>query len=245
MQGQIPEKKTQFAKALMELRWLILNGEFAIDSRLPETALAERLGISRTPLRQAMDRLVEEGLLERQKTGGCKVASFSMDDIYDAIELRGVLEGTAARLAAERGADPALAGECRQVIEGLDEAVFGGDQIDFPRYVRLNARFHDIVGSLSASRLVKREVEKASRLPLASPSAFLQGQELVPDFRESLKKAQLQHREIFEAIISREGARAEALAREHARLARQNLNYVMSDKSGLAERVPGLALVSA
>lgn len=245
MQEKRPEKKSQFAKALMELRWLILNGEFKASGRLPETALAERLGISRTPLRQAMDRLVDEGLLERQETGRCNIASFSMDDICDAIEIRGALEGTAARLAAERGPDPVLANECRRVIDGLDEAVFGSTEIDFSQYVRLNAQFHDLVSSLSGSRLVEREVQKASRLPLASPSAFLQGQELVPDFRESLKNAQMQHKAIFEAIVNHEGARAEALAREHARLARQNLNYVMNDKTGLAERVPGMALVSA
>ena len=180
MQGKRPEKKTQFAKALMELRWLILNGEFEANSRLPETALAERLDISRTPLRQAMASLVEEGLLERLETGRCRIASFSMDDICDAIEIRGALEGTAARLAAERGPDPDLCNECRHVIDGLDEAVFGQDQIDFPQYVQLNARFHDLVSSLAGSRLVKREVAKASRLPLASPSSFLQGRNWFP-----------------------------------------------------------------
>jgi len=245
MNTAIPEKQTQFAKALLELRLLVLNGAFAASSRLPETQLAERIGISRTPLRQAMDRLVEEGLLERLPAGGCRVASFSMDDIIDAIEIRGVLEGTAARLAAERGPDPEAAEECRRVLDRLDEAVFSPDGIDFAAYVRLNARFHELVATMSASRLVKREVEKAARLPLASPSAFLQGQELVPDFRESLKHAQHQHRAIFEAILNREGARAEALAREHARLARQNLDHVMSADPSLAERVPGLALVSA
>jgi GntR family transcriptional regulator of vanillate catabolism len=245
MNTAIPEKQTQFAKALLELRLLVLNGAFAASSRLPETQLAERIGISRTPLRQAMDRLVEEGLLERLPAGGCRVASFSMDDIIDAIEIRGVLEGTAARLAAERGPDPEAAEECRRVLDRLDEAVFSPDGIDFAAYVRLNARFHELVATMSASRLVKREVEKAARLPLASPSAFLQGQELVPDFRESLKHAQRQHRAIFEAILNREGARAEALAREHARLARQNLDHVMSADPSLAERVPGLALVSA
>ncbi len=239
-----PQKKSQFAKALLELRLLILNGEFKANSRLPETALAERLGISRTPLRQAMARLVEENLLERMSSGGCKVASFIMDDICDAIELRGVLEGTAARLAAERGVDAEMADECRQVLDELDDAIYGADEIDFPRYVKLNARLHDLFGSLCGSKLIKREVEKASRLPLASPSSFLQGQELFPDFRESLKKAQQQHKAIFDAIIHREGSRAEALAREHARLARENLNYVMNDKPGLADRIPGMALVS-
>lgn len=239
-----PEKTTQFEKALQNLRLLVLNGDFEPSSRLPEIALSERIGISRTPLRQAMARLVEEGLLERLDTGGCRVASFSMEDIVDAIEIRGVLEGTAARLAAERGADPILMEDCRVVLAKLDEAVFETPNIDFTRYVPLNAQFHEILRALAGSRVVRREVERATRLPLASPSAFLQGQETVPDFREGLKIAQSQHRAIFDAILRHEGARAEALSREHARLARQNLDYVINTNPSLAERVPGMALVS-
>ena len=64
------DRKTQFDKALLGLRSLVMSGEFAASTRLPEVALAERLGLSRTPLRQAMDRLVAEGLLERIETGG-------------------------------------------------------------------------------------------------------------------------------------------------------------------------------
>lgn len=243
--GTAANRTTQYSRALLELRWLVLNGEFESRTRLPETALAERLGISRTPLRQAMARLVEEGLLEQLDTGGCRVASFSMDDIFDAIEIRGVLEGTAARMAAERGAKPELAEECREVLEQLRVAVFGSNRVDFSSYVPLNAQFHRLIARLSGSRVIVREIERAVRLPLASPSAFLQGQELIPDFRASLKYAQLQHEAIFSAIINREGARAEALAREHARLARQNFEFVLNLDPRLAERVPGMALVSA
>ena len=82
------DRGTRVEKAVIGLRGLILSGEFAAGSRLPEVAIAERLGISRTPLRQAMDRLVNEGLLERIASGGCRVAQFHLEDIYDAIELR-------------------------------------------------------------------------------------------------------------------------------------------------------------
>jgi len=239
------ERNAQFTRALAELRSMVLRGQFEASHRLGETSLAERLGISRTPIRQAMDRLVQEGLLERIETGGCRVASFSFDDIVDAIELRGVLEGTAARLAAERGADPDLLEEAGSVLKGLDAAVADPGRIDFPSYVRLNARFHDLIARMSGSAMVVREVKRAARLPVASPSAFLQGQEVIPDFRDSLTRAQSQHRAIFDAIVSREGSRAEHLTREHARLARQNLEYVMNEKPSLAERVPGLALVSS
>ena len=239
------EKTSQFEKAQLRLRFLIMNGEFKPNSRLAEVAISKRLGISRTPLRQAMSRLAEEGLLQRLETGGFRVAAFTMDDIIDAIEIRGVLEGTAARLAAERGPDPALMDECRDTLTALDQAAGAGGEIDFAAYVRANARFHVILRGLSGSRVVCREVERAVSLPLASPSAFLQGQETVPDFRASLVIAQAQHRAIFDAIKHGEGARAEALCREHARLARQNLDHVLHVKPSLAERVPGMALVLA
>ncbi|MDF0603010.1 GntR family transcriptional regulator [Psychromarinibacter sp. C21-152] len=238
------DRPSQYEKALRGLRTLILNGQFEANTRLAETALAERLGISRTPLRQAMDRLVEEGLLERAETGRCSVASFTMDDIIDAVELRGVIEGTAARLAAERGVEPALIEECREVLAKLDRATAHAGAIDFRAYVPLNLRFHALIAEMCASRIVQREIERANRLPLASPSAFLQGQEVAQDFLDTLPRAQEQHRSLLDAIVAREGARAEALAREHARLARHNLALALEAGPRLADRVPGLQLVS-
>lgn len=238
------QRISQFEKGLMGLRELVLSGEIPPGTRMRETAISERLGISRTPLRQAMTQLIDEGLLERIETGGCRVARFTMDDIVDAIEIRGVIEGTAARLAAERGITPEQADDCRSLLQSLDTAVSGASTVDFDAYVRLNARFHDLVGGLSGSAIVKREVDRACRLPLASPSAFLQGQKLIPDFHASLRLAQAQHWAIFDAIRHREGARAEAMTREHARLARKNLDFVTRTQPNLIEQVPGLSLVA-
>ena len=236
------DRLSQFERALLGLRALILEGAFASEARLPEVALADRLGLSRTPLRQAMDRLVDEGLLERIPTGGCRVARFTIQDITDAIELRGVVEGTAARLAAERGADPLALAEGDRILAAIDAALSGG--VDFDAYLRLNARFHDLLSTLAGSPVIRREVERVGRLPLASPSAFLSGQAAIPDFRASLTRAQDQHRAILAAIRAREGSRAEALAREHARLARQNLDHLTRAGPQAATLVPGLALVT-
>ena len=228
----------------MGLRTLLLNGEFPANARLPETALAKRLGISRTPLRQAMARLVDEGLLERVETGGCRVATFSMNDIIDAIEIRGVIEGTAARLAAERGIGPDRIQQGHDILAKLDEAVSISFKLDFERFVTGNAEFHAFVAASANSPLLLREIDRIYCLPLASPSAFLKGQEAIPDFHASTRLAQDQHRLILEAIENREGARAEALMREHARLAHKNLKYITEENPSLADRVPGLALVA-
>lgn len=225
---------SQLDRALLGLRSLVLSGEYARGQRLPEVAIAKQLGLSRTPLRQAMDRLVAEGLLERITTGGCRVASFSKNDISDAIEMRGVIEGTAARLAAERGVDPTLMEQAGAVLDNIDQALCTMDGLNFDQYVVANARFHALLARFPSSPIVAREIERISMLPFASPSAFLSDQAMVPDFQDSLRYAQRQHRAILEAIMAREGARAEALTREHARLALANFNHLNETRLTLA-----------
>lgn len=239
-----PKAYSQSERAVRELRSLVLAGEFPPGSRLSEVAVSERLGISRTPLRQAMAQLMYEGLLDAIETGGYRIARLSMTDVEDAIELRGVLEGTAARMAAERRHDARALDPCRAVLDQLDTVVFGGE-FEFEAYVRENAEFHRLLGQLAASPVIARELERVAQMPLASPSAFLSGQELIPDFRRSLELAQMQHRSIFEAIEAGEGTRAESLAREHARLARRNLDYVVRQKPNFVDLVPGLALIAS
>ncbi len=236
---------SQLDRALLGLRSLVLAGAFEGGQRLSEVAVAKKLGTSRTPLRQAMDRLVAEGLLERIETGGCRVATFTRDDIADAIEVRGVIEGTAARLAAERGVKPELLAEADAVLAKIDMALAQPVGVDFDAYVQHNARFHELLGMFPDSPLIRREIERLSLLPLASPSSFLSEQLMVPGFLDSLRYAQRQHRAILEAIQSREGTRAEALAREHARLALVNFNYLTDVRATLANNVPGLAMVES
>lgn len=236
--------KTQAMRALIALRERILGGALGPGTRLLEVPLSEELRISRTPLREAMARLVEEGLLERVRAGGFMVRSFSFQDVIDAIELRGVLEGTAARLAAERGAPGEALEGLKRTVSELDRC-FGEapGEVDFERYSELNAVFHHALSSLAGSTVIRRELERVTRLPFASPSAFLPDKADIAAFRRSLNVAQDQHRAIFAAIVAREGSRAEALAREHARLARRNLEYVMEEDRSLLSRVPGMALV--
>lgn len=95
---------THGGRAVIELREKILSGELPGGMRLFEVPTAELLDISRTPVREALSRLTEEGLLNRLPGGGFVVRRFGFADVVDAIEIRGVMEGTAARLAAERGA---------------------------------------------------------------------------------------------------------------------------------------------
>lgn len=234
----------QTVRALAAIRDLILRGGVEPGERLSEPALAERLGISRTPIRAALARLEQEGLLERVPSGGHMPRRFTLEEAIDAIELRGVLEGTAARLAAERGVAPSRIQAISRVLAAID-ALMAPSPTNPPLadYMGLNAKFHVLLSGLSGSETIEREIDRITRLPFAAPSAFLErpGDSVVP---HSLVLAQAQHRALIEAISLREGARAEAVAREHARLARRNLEQVMEGGGAARHRFPALALVA-
>src|SRR5712691_166221 len=113
----------QTLKATLSLRQLLFKGHMRPGERLVELALVERLGVSRTPLRLALRTLEHEGLVESLPGGGFAVREFTRGEIDDAIELRGVLEGTAARFAAERLQSSAELREIGEITRRLDEMV--------------------------------------------------------------------------------------------------------------------------
>lgn len=236
---------SQTVSALLELRDLILSGALAPGQRLQELAVVDRLGVSRTPVRAALARLQEEGLVEAVPSGGYAVRAFSEQDVDEAIELRGVLEGLAARLAAEKGAAPERLAPLKACLAEVD-GVLGATRLteaDFERYVELNERFHARLTALADSPMLAQQIARAYALPFASPSGFVMAQAVQPQARHILAVAQDQHRCVLEAVENREGARAEAIMREHARLARRNLELAMRDQEALRQ-VRGAVLIA-
>jgi GntR family transcriptional regulator of vanillate catabolism len=204
---------------------MILAGELPGGSRIAELAIVERLGVSRTPIRAALMRLEQEGLLEALPNGGYAVRTFSERDVSDAIELRGTVEGLSARLAAERGAATVLLTEARACLAEIDRVLESPalDDEAWTRYVGLNQRFHNLLAEMAGSPVLARELDRVVNLPFASPSGFVVVQANSPKARDMLIVAQDQHRQVLDAIERREGARAEAILREHSRLAQRNL----------------------
>ncbi len=235
--------RTHIMRAQLRLRELILNGEFAPGERMSELPLVERLGVSRTPLRLALAELEHEGLLRSLSRGGYAVREFTQDDIRDAIELRGVLEGTAARFAAERGPTRRDIRRLREITDATQELVHQADYESFERYVALNEGFHERLLAIARSPLLERSLENILLLPFASPSAFVLAHAELPESREILVVAHRQHLGLIDAIERREGARADALGREHARLSLINLEIVLRH-SRVLERMPGATLLA-
>lgn len=234
---------SQAVKAQLKLRELILAGQLPAGERIAELAIVEKLGVSRTPIRAALMRLEQEGLLEALPNGGYAVRTFSERDVADAIELRGTIEGLAARVAAERGAASVVLAEARQCLAQID-AVLAQPALDdeaFSRYVDLNGRFHALLAEMAGSGVIERELERVVSLPFASPSGFVAVQANSPQSRDMLIVAQDQHRQVLDAIERREGARAEAIMREHSRIAQRNLRDAVQSHN--LDRMPGVRLI--
>ena len=235
--------RTQITRALLRLRELILNGEFAPGARVSELPLVERLGVSRTPLRLALAELEHEGLLRGLPSGGYVVREFTLKDIRDATEVRGVLEGTAARFAAERGANGTDLRALRKINDEIKGLVHQADYESFERYLELNDRFHERLLKMARSPLLSRALAHALSLPFAGPGAMVLAEAELPESRDILIIAQRHHQGLIDAIEARQGARAESLAREHARIAMANLEIVLSHRDTL-ERIPGASLLT-
>jgi GntR family transcriptional regulator of vanillate catabolism len=235
---------SQTVRAQLAVRDLVLTGTLKPGERVSEVSLVNRIGVSRTPVRAALHRLAEEGLLEPLPAGGFAIKEFTDREVLDSIEIRGVLEGLAARLAAERGVSLTAIAPLRRCLADLDEVVAQtGSSVEvFSEYVALNARFHSILVGLADSRPLERQIERAITLPFASPSAFVMVQSTMPEARTILTIAQDHHRCVLDAIEQREGARAESLMREHSRLASRNLALALRNQSTM-DLVPGSALI--
>lgn len=224
--------QSQTLKAILGLRGLIVDGELEAGARVSEPLITERFGVSRTPARAALMQMSDEGLLEKRPAGGFAVRAYTEADIYQAIEIRGTLEGLAARFAAEGSPSPAVIAEMQTCVVELDAVVDGlNDEIDQDDYVRLNDRFHMLLVEASGSQMVERSLEKIKSLPFAAANAFVKSLSLnKPAVQRVLLVAQDQHRAIVEAIRNGKGARAQALALEHSFCAARYLQLLRAYK---------------
>jgi GntR family transcriptional regulator of vanillate catabolism len=220
------------------LRKLIGDGRYPAGSRLAEEAVAQALGVSRTPVRLAFRTLAQEGLLQPAGKRGFVVREFSAEDVLCAVEVRGSLEGLAARRLAERGLGDAVQRTLQQCIDEGEATLARGRLVagDIERWSRLNARFHGTIVDAQGSRVIADAIARNDHLPFASADSITVQRDALRGEYEKLRFAQMQHRLVFEALQRREGARAEALMREHANIGVRYGWLFGLDADGLAAR---------
>jgi GntR family transcriptional regulator, vanillate catabolism transcriptional regulator len=214
------------SRVIVKIREMILQGELSPGQRITEVDLANKLGVSRTPVREALPTLAREGVLTQLDTRGFIVRAFTPQEIMDAIDVRGVLEGLAARMVAEQGAPRRLIQLLRGCLSKGDE-IFGKGclvQADEARYADMNRQFHSIIVQGTGSKVLAEAIEHNERIPFAAAHAVAFGKADLHSMYDFLRYMHRQHHAIVQALENGEGGRVAALMYEHAYAVRESIN---------------------
>ncbi|HEY0879601.1 MAG TPA: GntR family transcriptional regulator [Zeimonas sp.] len=207
------------ASTTERLRAAVLAGDFRPGERLYEERLSQRLGVSRTPIRTALQALAADGLLDHAPHRGYSVRAFDTAETLQAYEIRAVLEGLAARRAAQLGID----------VEGqrtIEEALREGDRLlargwlepdDRIAYGAINFRIHNAVYLAGRSRMLGDMLRMSQQV---APSSY---RNVIAFEYQDVRRRHDDHHRIFEAILCRDGGRAELLMRDHVESVRRAL----------------------
>ncbi|MDX1696288.1 MAG: GntR family transcriptional regulator [Ketobacteraceae bacterium] len=199
------------------LREQLLAGAFPPESRLQEVALAERMAVSRTPIREALRVLAQDGLLTYQPNKGYLVRRFALEDILKVFRVRAVLEGLGARIAAEQGLKP-------KQQQAIEDALNWGDRLlalgeSSPAFCDewrdMNTQFHLAVLEAADNELLYRFAGTSRKVPVVFNGSFRFYTE--QDFRRSMDH----HHVIYDAISKGQGERADMMMQEHIYHARE------------------------
>ena len=199
----------------------ILSGELKRGEPLVELSLAKRLDVSRTPIRGALHRLSEEGLVELSPNRGATVLGINVDDLIDIYRLRERLEGLASSLAAQRITEE----EIEKLTEAVDLAEFYMTKKDTEHTKELDTVFHSIIYKASGSRFLARTLSELHRKIKSYRKLSLS----VPGRPE---KTEGEHREILEAIKKGDSEMADRLTSLHVRRALENMLAAVNNNNG-------------
>jgi DNA-binding GntR family transcriptional regulator len=210
------------SQAYQELKRIILEGQVSPGAKLNEVELARALGISRTPIREAINRLEKESLVEIFPQRGAFVVQFTEKDVYELFLIRENLEGLAARLAAER-ITPASLIKLEACVEGFQEPF---RDRDIQRYSREDLKFHQTIILLSDAR---RLIQLVSSLHDHIRMFRLTTRGLSDRMKASLAD----HRQIIEALGKKSPDEAEQKMRQHLQRVRdgvmKNIQFFFKD----------------
>ena len=190
--------ETTYERLCEEIR----SGKLPPGSRLRETEIAERLAVSRTPVREAIRRLEADGLVDHLPRSGAVVRKLEYPELMELYEMRTVLEGTAARLAA-RAASPV---ELEELVAINDEMRAAAGRPDV--VIGLNRQFHKLLLDAARNRFLLRAMATVENTLLILGSSSM----AKPD---RAREAVDEHREVLDALLARDGAGAEAAMRRH------------------------------
>lgn len=221
MDGSFPIARSTLPEAAAErLRTLIIEGELAPGAKLNERELSQRLGVSRTPLREAFRMLTADGLLVQLPNRGAQVVAMSREDVRDAFEVMAALEGLAGELAVARVTDADIAD--LRALQAEMEAAHAAR--DLPDYYRINRLIHDRLNAIAANAV------------LGHTFRTLNARLHALRFRSNLNQAKwdqavAEHRSMIAALAARDGAALRDLLTRHLRAKQQAVLASMDNKT--------------
>ena len=201
---------TASERAYAQIRAMILSGELSSGSQIGETQLAATCGVSRTPVREALRRLEAEALVRRTGSQRSFVADWSLDDVEDAFELRGMLEALAARRAAARLTADQLA-ELSACNSRLERAIAPSTP-DVAAFLEANRQFHAIITEAGASPRLAAMLAGVTEQPVVLRTAHNYD-------IDHLRRSWRDHDELLAAFAAQDGEWAHAVMAAHIRRA--------------------------
>lgn len=206
-------RTTSLATALeREIEAMILSGELAVGERVPEMELAERFGVSRSPVREAVRALDAVGLVEVQTHRGAFIRKIELSEALEVYEVRAALFGQAGRLMAERGADA----DVRRLVGLHDMMAAPAAAHRFEDYAPLNFEFHEVIVEAAGNRTLAQQYRMlVKRLRLFRARNLMFGDTLTHSHRE--------HDAIVRAIEARDAAAAAEACYGHVEQGRKRL----------------------
>lgn len=217
-------------KAYELLKQRLIGGSYAPGAQLKEEPLARELAISRTPVRAALQRLVQDGLATAEAGRGVRVAEWTEADIQETYHLRSLLEGHAAELAAQRGG-AALAERLAALNERMAAAIAKGGSGMAGRVQDVNSAFHRAILEASGSPRLRALLATLVDMPVVVRSFFISTRE---DMAQSLQH----HRDLAAAVQAQDGELARQVMQLHLRVAAQRFQRRRSEFAARSAAAP-------
>ncbi|MFZ7121413.1 MAG: GntR family transcriptional regulator [Eubacteriaceae bacterium] len=203
------------------MREAIINGDFKPGQRLMEVQLAEQMGVSRTPVREAIRKLELEGLVIMVPRKGAYVAGISTEDVKEVVEIRSVLEGLAAKLAAQRGNEEDVE-KLKEVLTNFEKATLDNNTIDLINY---DSDFHDIIYKAAKNskliQMINGLKEQVQRFRVAYFTQFQNVEILLKE-----------HRKLLNAIVDKDADLARELAEKHIATTEKLISIIEEKNTG-------------
>jgi len=220
---------TQSEVATEKIRDQIIRGDVSPGAHLLENPLSQQLGMSRTPVRTALNTLAQEGLLEYVAKRGYRVKEFTIGEIVEAYNVRATLEGMACRLVAEKGLDRWSKNKLTKCVEDGEAIIkktgaeITDDNFDGQAWRQMNTTFHQTIIEAAENPFLQQQIRQIVFIPVATLFVLADWGSRVN--AGNINRAQVDHINILDALERRQSARAESRMREHL----ENTGRVIQD----------------